>query len=55
MEGWAAFWKIVLYVGLGLFTVLSLWVIVRGLFDIRGMFAALREEGDGPGDEAPRP
>jgi hypothetical protein len=54
METWVTVWKVVLYVGLGLFTALSLWVIVGGLSDIRAMFASLREDaedaGEAPGD-----
>ena len=46
MDAWVTVWKIVLYVGLGLFTALSLWVIVRGLTDIKSMFATLREEAE---------
>lgn len=44
MDNWIAFWQIVLYVGLGLFTALSLWVIVAGVGDIKRMFQALRSE-----------
>ena len=50
MNGWAVFWQIVLYGALGLFTLLSLWVIVFGYRDIRLMFAALREQRDQEGD-----
>ena len=46
MDGWILFWKVVLYVGLGLFAVLSAWVIVAGFGDIKKMFAALRNEGE---------
>ena len=46
MNDWASFWQIVLYGALGLFGVMSLWVIVFGYRDIQRMFAALREPGD---------
>jgi hypothetical protein len=46
MGGWADFWRIVLYGALGLFTAMSLWVIVFGYRDIRKMFASLREQPD---------
>lgn len=48
MSGWAGFWQIVLYTALGLFTVMSLFVIVFGYRDIRLMFEALREQRDDP-------
>ena len=44
MENWILFWKIVLYAGLGVFSVLALWVIVAGYGDIRRMFADLRRQ-----------
>ena len=50
MNGWADFWQIVLYVALGAFTLMSLWVIVAGYRDIHRMFAALRPPKD---DETP--
>lgn len=49
METWALFWKVVLYGALGLFALLSVWVTVAGVGDIKRMFAALRSEGDGDG------
>ena len=53
MDAWVTVWKVVLYVGLGLFTAMSLWVIVRGLTDIKSMFATLREEAaNAEGDAA---
>ena len=50
MEGWILFWKIVLYGAIGLFTVLSLWVIVAGYGDILRMFADLRRQADETSD-----
>ena len=46
MNDWAGFWQIVLYVALGAFALMSLWVIVAGYRDIHRMFAALRERRD---------
>ena len=46
MGSWADFWRIVLYGALGLFTAMSLWVIVFGYRDIRKMFDALRAQRD---------
>ena len=46
MNDWAVFWQIVLYGALGLFSVMSLWVIVYGYRDIKKMFAALRAQKD---------
>jgi hypothetical protein len=45
-ETWVQFWKITLYGGLAMFAVLSVWVIVMGVGDIRDMFAALTAERD---------
>lgn len=48
MGDWVLFWKIVLYGALGLFTVMSVWVIIFGYRDIQKMFASLREQKDAP-------
>lgn len=50
MEVWAAFWKWFLILGVGVFAVVSAWVTVVGLFDIRRMFRELRRQG-GEGGE----
>ena len=46
MEDWALLWKVVLYGALGLFAILSVWVTIAGVGDIKRMFAALRSETD---------
>jgi hypothetical protein len=43
-ETWVQFWKFTLYGGLGLFAILSVWVIYAGVGDIRDMFASLTAE-----------
>ena len=45
-ESWVQFWQVTLYGGLGLFAILSAWVIVSGVGDIREMFASLTAERD---------
>lgn len=46
MIDWAQFWKIVVYGALGLFALLSVWVTIAGVGDIKRMFAALSEHKD---------
>ena len=46
MEGWILFWKASIYLGVGSFAVMSLWVIVAGYGDIRRMFVDLRAQQD---------
>ena len=50
MEGWVIFWKVVLYVSMALFFVLSVWVMVAGVGDIKAMFAQLSGDSDGDAD-----
>ena len=38
---WAEVWKWLLYVGLGAFAVLMVFVTIKGISDIRSLFAAL--------------
>jgi len=47
MDAWIEFWRVVLYVGLGLFSAMSVWVIVAGFGDIKKMFRALEEDREG--------
>ncbi len=44
IASWAAFWPFAFYFAVGLFFVMSLWVIVAGVSDIRFMFADLRRQ-----------
>ena len=43
MDGWVLLWKIVVFGGLGLFVLLSVWVTIAGIGDIKRMFAALSD------------
>ena len=52
MDTWVTVWRVTLYAGLGLFAVLSLWVIVAGFGDIQKMFASLRAEESGTSEDA---
>lgn len=49
--GWANFWIAVLYGAIGIFAVMSLWVIVAGFGDIKRMFAELRRQRDSNSDD----
>ncbi len=42
MDGWALFWKIVVFGALGLFACSAVWVTIAGIGDIKRMFASLR-------------
>ena len=44
MEGWILFWKVALYSGVGLFSVMSVWVTIAGYGDIKKMFVELRRQ-----------
>ncbi|MCA9688034.1 MAG: hypothetical protein KC636_00380 [Myxococcales bacterium] len=46
IAAWADFWLATLWIGVALFSALSLYVILGGLFDIRRMFAELRRQAD---------
>jgi hypothetical protein len=50
METWMAFWSVVLYLGLGLFVILGIYVTIFGFRDIRRMLEELqaqRQDGTG--------
>ncbi len=44
METWAVLWKGFLILGIGAFAVVSVWVTIAGLFDIRAMLEELRRQ-----------
>ena len=44
METWAFLWKGFLILGVGAFAVVSVWVAIAGLSDIRRMFEELRNQ-----------
>lgn len=52
---WQSLWTAVLYGGLGLFAVVSVYVAIAGFWDIRRMFSALaaeaRESGETSGSD----
>jgi hypothetical protein len=54
MDAWIQFWKIVLFAGVGAFSVLALWVIIAGFGDIKRMFADLRQQRECNSDREPR-
>jgi hypothetical protein len=43
---WPGFWQLVLYGAIGVFSLMSVWVIVAGYGDIKRMFAELRSQRD---------
>jgi len=48
MEAWMLFWSVVLYAGLSLFAILSVYVTIFGFRDIRRMLEELqRQDGTG--------
>ena len=48
---WARLWLTLLWVGVGLFALLSVYVIIFGFFDILEMFRTLRAEATNEGHE----
>jgi len=40
---WAEVWKWILYVGAGAFLALMVFVIIKGIFDVRSLFASLNK------------
>ena len=51
MESWAILWKWFVILGVGIFAVVSVWVTIAGLFDIRRMFRELRRQKHGDSAE----
>ena len=43
MDNWATFWAWLLMIGLTAFFGLAVVVSIRGFFDIRALFASIRE------------
>ena len=43
MNGWVTLWKIFFAVAVGSFALLSIWVIIAGMADIKQMFKDLRQ------------
>ncbi len=46
MEGWMVFWSVVLYAGLSLFTIMSVYVTIYGFRDIRLMLKELQRQDE---------
>ena len=46
MEGWMVFWSVVLYAGLCLFTIMSVYVTIYGFRDIRLMLKELQRQDE---------
>ncbi len=44
MDTWAVLWKWFLILGVGAFAIVSVWVSIAGLSDIRRMFEELRDQ-----------
>ena len=49
IESWSIFWKIVFIIGVGMFAILSIFVIVGGAKDIGTLIKRLKKEGEDPG------
>lgn len=43
MNGWMTLWKVFFIVAIGSFALLSVWVILAGMIDIKQMFKDLRK------------
>ena len=46
MASWMLFWTIVLYAGLVMFVIMSVYVTIFGFRDIKRMLRELRESGE---------
>ncbi len=49
IESWTIFWKIVFIIGVGMFAILSIFVIIGGAKDIRKLIQRLKKEYEEPG------
>jgi hypothetical protein len=49
MEGWSIFWKIVFFIGVSTFAILSVLVIFGGARDIAKLIQRLKQESEDPG------
>ena len=43
MSGWKILWSVVLFGGLGVFAVMSVWVTIAGWRDIWSLFGAINK------------
>jgi len=46
VESWSIFWKIVFFIGVGMFAILSLLVIVGGAFDVGKLLRRLKRDAE---------
>ena len=46
IHAWARLWIALLWIGVGLFAALSVYVIIAGFFDVQAMFRDLRAAPD---------
>ena len=46
VESWSIFWKIVFFIGIGMFAILSLLVIVGGAFDVGKLIRRLKSDAE---------
>lgn len=52
MEFWESLWKIVFWLGLGLFGSMAVWVTIGGFRDIRRMLRRIREQHEENGERS---
>ena len=46
IESWSIFWKIVFFIGVGMFAILSLLVIVGGAMDVGKLIRRLKSDAE---------
>ena len=46
MMFWIILWKAVFILGVGIFAIMSVWVIIAGFKDIKKLFATINKEHD---------
>ena len=46
VESWSIFWKIVFFIGVGMFAILSLLVIVGGALDVGKLLRRLKRDAE---------
>jgi len=46
VESWSIFWKIVFFIGVGMFAILSLLVIVGGALDVGKLIRRLKRDAE---------
>jgi hypothetical protein len=51
MQFWQTLWKLTFFIGVGLFSIMAVWVSVQGARDIKSLFKTLDEEHRQSGEE----